>query len=106
MQAKLKDATNFVKNFNFEDFASKLPKLNIKFPKLGIIDGLKSIPEKAAKKYQQIAEFSGKVYKNVRSALGGLMDTVGSGIAKLGEVEKDIFLKQVYERFKPFFDGI
>ena len=102
----LKDATNFVKNFNFEDFASKLPKLNIKFPKLGIIDGLKSIPEKAAKKYQQIAEFSGKVYKNVRSALGGLMDTVGSGIAKLGEAGKDIFLKQVYQRFKPFFDGI
>jgi hypothetical protein len=102
----LKDATNFVKNFNFEDFASKLPRLNINFPKLGIIDGLKSIPEKAAKKYQQIAEFSGKVYKNVRGMLGGLMDTVGSGIAKLGEAGKNIFLKQVYQRFKPFFDGI
>ncbi|BCV00683.1 MAG: hypothetical protein CM15mV36_1730 [Caudoviricetes sp.] len=34
------------------------------------------------------------------------MDEVGSGIAKLGEVGKDIFLKQVYQRFKPFFDGI
>ena len=102
----LKDATNFVKNFNFEDFASKLPKFDIKFPKLGIIDGLKSIPEKAAKKYQQIAEGASTIYKNVRSALGGLMDNVGSGLAKLGEAGKDFFLKQVYQRFQPFFDGI
>jgi len=102
----LKDATNFVKNFNFEDFASKLPKLDIKLPKLGIIDGLKSIPEKAAKKYQQIAEGAAAVYKNVKSALGGLMDEVGSGLAKLGAGARDIFLKQVYQRFKPFFDGI
>ena len=102
----LKDATNFVRNFNFEDFASKLPKLDIKLPKLGIIDGLKSLPEKAAKRYQQIAEGAANVYKNARSMLGGVMDSVGSGIAKLGEAGKNIFLKQVYERFKPFFDGI
>ncbi|AGH26391.1 hypothetical protein CPPG_00074 [Cyanophage P-RSM1] len=102
----LKRATKFVRNFNFEDFASKLPKLNIKLPKLGIIDGLKSIPEKAAKRYQQIAEGAGTIYKNVRSALGGIMDNVGSGLAKLGAGARDIFLKQVYQRFKPFFDGI
>lgn len=102
----LKDATNFVRNFNFEDFASKLPKLDIKLPRLGIIDGLKSLPEKAAKRYQQIAEGAANVYKNARSMLGGVMDSVGSGIAKLGEAGKNIFLKQVYERFKPFFDGI
>ena len=59
----LKDATNFVKNFNFEDFASKLPKLNIKFPKLGIIDGLKSIPEKAAKNINRLPSFLARYTK-------------------------------------------
>ena len=102
----LKDATNFVRNFNFEDFASKLPKLDIKLPKLGIIDGLKSLPEKAAKRYQQIAEGASKIYNNAKSMLGGVMDTVGGTLAKIGEAGKDIFLKQVYQRFKPFFDGI
>ena len=102
----LKDATNFVRNFNFEDFASKLPKLDIKLPKIGIIDGLKSIPEKAAKRYQQIAEGASKIYNNAKSMLGGVMDTVGGTLAKIGEAGKEIFLKQVYQRFKPFFDGI
>jgi hypothetical protein len=102
----LKDATNFVRNFNFEDFASKLPKLDIKFPRLGIIDGLKSLPEKVAKRYQQIAEGTQKALNWASSALGGIMDNVGKGFASLTDAAKDIFLKQVYQRFKPFFDGI
>jgi len=86
--------------------STALQNLAARFPKVDIIGALKSLPDKTVKKYKQVAAWGAQAMDNAKAGINSLTETIGKGFNNLGKFAQEQVLGRLYNKFKPFFDGI
>ena len=86
--------------------STAIQNLASKFPKVDIIGALKSLPEKTVNKYKQVAAWSSQAMDSARAGINSLTETIGKGFDNLGKFAQEQVIGRLYNKFKPFFDGI